>query len=246
MGKPVTTRRIDEVLGLSAAAKTIIAQNNEMIAALGPFSGDGDNNVLGFLRAMSRKDVSAPSDMGGTYLPSSDSLERLGDLSAQQLVNFDTGADRLVQTSGSIGQGELLDTWVLGGTEFQFLADGIGAGLECELNLEKTSDSQFVSTVEMIARIDRTGGPAPTACAIDMWNWTLSQWDNFHTITTAVDTVFTIPGLAFTLPEYTPPSIGQSWRVRFDGPLMTDGRMYVGIELLKYEGFVLIDIEAGV
>jgi hypothetical protein len=61
--------------GLATAANLTTLLNR-----LGAFTGTGVNTVLGFLLALLRKDASTPSDIGGTYSPASDSLERLGEI----------------------------------------------------------------------------------------------------------------------------------------------------------------------
>lgn len=42
---------------------------------IGAFTGTGVNTVLGFFRALARTDATLPSDIGGTYDPSTDSLQ---------------------------------------------------------------------------------------------------------------------------------------------------------------------------
>lgn len=48
---------------------------NDLVSRLGAFTGTGDNTVLGFLRTLARADFAAPSDLGGTYTASIQSLE---------------------------------------------------------------------------------------------------------------------------------------------------------------------------
>lgn len=52
-----------------------------LLARLGAFTGTGWNTVLGFLRAMLRKDVGVtlPTDIGGTFDPATDSTEAIRD-----------------------------------------------------------------------------------------------------------------------------------------------------------------------
>lgn len=42
---------------------------SDILARIGAFTGASDNTILGFLRAIMRNDVSAPSDVAGTYNP---------------------------------------------------------------------------------------------------------------------------------------------------------------------------------
>lgn len=48
-----------------------------LLARLGAFSGTGANTVLGVLQALARIDLSAPTNLGGTYDPATDSLEAI-------------------------------------------------------------------------------------------------------------------------------------------------------------------------
>lgn len=52
---------------------------DSLIARLGAFTGSGVNTVLGFLKALGSKAASAPSDMGGTFDPATDSTEAIRD-----------------------------------------------------------------------------------------------------------------------------------------------------------------------
>lgn len=50
-----------------------------ILARVGSFTGTGVNTILGFLKAIASKAATLPSDIGGTFAPSSDSLEALRD-----------------------------------------------------------------------------------------------------------------------------------------------------------------------
>lgn len=98
-----------------------------LVDRLGAFAGSGSNTVLGFLRAMARKDAALPTDMNdgvGTYAVATDSLEA----TAEQLVSaegaaFATSSDSLhairaaidtliapaITTATSVGSGFLGD-----------------------------------------------------------------------------------------------------------------------------------------
>ena len=56
---------------LAELGATIISISNR----IGLFSGTGINTILGFLKSIMRSDASVPSDTGGTYTASTDSLE---------------------------------------------------------------------------------------------------------------------------------------------------------------------------
>lgn len=62
---------------LASADYGTATNQTTILARLGAFTGTGVNTVLGFLRAMLRSDLSAPSDVGGTYDPATDSAEAL-------------------------------------------------------------------------------------------------------------------------------------------------------------------------
>lgn len=79
-------RATDNQVTPTAAAVTTIqsglatsANQTTILNRLGAWTGSGVNSILGAIRAMLRKDVDAtlPSDIGGTFLPSTDSAEAI-------------------------------------------------------------------------------------------------------------------------------------------------------------------------
>lgn len=52
---------------------------DSIIARIGAITGSGDNTLLGFFKAALNKEAATPSDIGGTFTPSTDSLEALRD-----------------------------------------------------------------------------------------------------------------------------------------------------------------------
>lgn len=66
-----------EARTLATADYATAASQTTILNRIGAFTGTGVNTVLGFLRAMLRSDLSAPSDVGGTYDPATDSTEAL-------------------------------------------------------------------------------------------------------------------------------------------------------------------------
>lgn len=73
----------------TAAAQSTTAATNSItiLNRLGAFTGAGLNTVLGFLRALLRKDAAlTPSDVGGTYDNTTDSLEAQQEASVAQSV----------------------------------------------------------------------------------------------------------------------------------------------------------------
>jgi hypothetical protein len=65
---------------------------------LGAFTGTGVNTVLGFLRAIMRKDVDTPSDVGGTYDDATDSLQAIRDALRSTTINVPAVVDGSVIT----------------------------------------------------------------------------------------------------------------------------------------------------
>jgi hypothetical protein len=67
----------NEALSRHVSAGTSGKTLADLLARIGAFTGASDNTILGFLRALARKDVSAPSDVGGTYNPALHSQEAI-------------------------------------------------------------------------------------------------------------------------------------------------------------------------
>lgn len=63
---------------LAKQAALIVTRDSvlTLISRLGAFTGSGVNTVLGFFKALLRKDATLPSDIGGTYDNTTDSLEK--------------------------------------------------------------------------------------------------------------------------------------------------------------------------
>jgi hypothetical protein len=102
-----TAQTADHETRLAAAASSLTAQDAILSALpdagaltdlgtitdrLGAFTGTGINNVLGFLKALGSKAATAPSDMGGTFAPSDDSLEAIRDRGDAAYVPPSTGS----------------------------------------------------------------------------------------------------------------------------------------------------------
>jgi len=93
------------------------ANQTTILNRIGAFAGTGVNTILGFMRALMRGDLSAPTDVGGTYDPTTDSVEAIrnnqsaggGGLSAQEVRD----AMKLAPSAGSPAPGSIdthLDT----------------------------------------------------------------------------------------------------------------------------------------
>jgi len=70
---------VDAIRSGLATSDNVTAIETSILAKIGAFTGTGVNTILGFLRAIARKDVAAPSDMGGDYDPATDSQEAIRD-----------------------------------------------------------------------------------------------------------------------------------------------------------------------
>lgn len=66
-------------LATAAALSALTTIATAITNKLGSFAASGANTVLGFLRALFRKDASAPSDAGGTFDPAKHSVEAIRD-----------------------------------------------------------------------------------------------------------------------------------------------------------------------
>lgn len=64
---------------LSADVAAVKTDSGNLISRLGAFTGSGVNTILGFFRALLRKDLTAPSDVAGAFDPATDSVEALRD-----------------------------------------------------------------------------------------------------------------------------------------------------------------------
>jgi hypothetical protein len=65
--------------GINNAASAASSNSQTILDRLGGFAASGTNTVLGFFRALLRADAPVPSDVGGTYAASTDSLEAIRD-----------------------------------------------------------------------------------------------------------------------------------------------------------------------
>jgi hypothetical protein len=82
LAKEATVAQLDESIQLIKDDTTaLIIAVGSVLARIGAFTGTGVNTILGFLRALLRKDggITTPSDVGGTYSHATDSLEAIRD-----------------------------------------------------------------------------------------------------------------------------------------------------------------------
>lgn len=65
----------------------------EIVASLGAWTGTGVNTVLGAFKALLSKAASAPSDIGGTFSPATDSVEAIRDTAPMGSAMLAAGAE---------------------------------------------------------------------------------------------------------------------------------------------------------
>ena len=88
--------RIDATVSSRAAASDM----STLLSRLGAFTGSGVNTVLGLLKAIMSKAASTPSDVGGTFSATTDSIEAIRD--AMQAGTGDASQATLVQVQGTV------------------------------------------------------------------------------------------------------------------------------------------------
>jgi len=81
-----TSTRAGYLDNLSAGAAATAANQTTILARLGAWTGTGVNTVLGAFKALLSKTATLPTDIGGTFTPTTDSTEAL----AEGLANVQT------------------------------------------------------------------------------------------------------------------------------------------------------------
>lgn len=82
LAKEATVAQLDATVQLIEDATTaLIISVASVSARIGSFTGTGVNTILGFFRALMRKDgsITTPSDVGGAFVHATDSLEAIRD-----------------------------------------------------------------------------------------------------------------------------------------------------------------------
>jgi len=82
LAKEATVAQLDEGIQLiKDDTSTLIIAVASVLARIGAFTGTGVNTILGFFRALMRKDgsITTPSDVGGAFVHTTDSLEAIRD-----------------------------------------------------------------------------------------------------------------------------------------------------------------------
>jgi hypothetical protein len=91
----------------NAAIFGAVGSNTSAIGTLsnkiGAVTGTGDNTLLGLLRALARTDAPLPSDIGGTYDPTTHSLQSIVDVGVAVDVDEQAIADAVIAGLGDFG-----------------------------------------------------------------------------------------------------------------------------------------------
>jgi len=112
-GSGLTQQQVRDAMKLAPSAGTPAtgSVDNEMdtlLSRLGAFAGSGSNTVLGFFRSLMRKDVTAPTDVGGNYDSATDSNEAIRD-NHSSISSGGGGGGSITVTASNYGQdGETL------------------------------------------------------------------------------------------------------------------------------------------
>jgi hypothetical protein len=82
LAREATVTQLDAVVQTVKDDTTALINSvASVLARIGAFTGTGVNTILGFLRALMRKDgsITTPSDVGGAFVHTTDSLEAIRD-----------------------------------------------------------------------------------------------------------------------------------------------------------------------
>lgn len=96
---------IDWTGSTEALTSSVQSTTNTLSSKLGAFTGTGTNSVFGFIRALVRSDLTAPSDIGGTFDPFTDSIQAIrdrGDIAWITATGFSTLTTSDIPTTAAI------------------------------------------------------------------------------------------------------------------------------------------------
>jgi hypothetical protein len=82
LAKEATVTQLDATVQvIKDDTSALVSSVTSVLARIGAFTGTGVNTILGFLRALMRKDgsITTPSDVGGAFVHTTDSLEAIRD-----------------------------------------------------------------------------------------------------------------------------------------------------------------------
>jgi len=146
LAKEATVAQLDESIQLIKDDTTaLIIAVGSVLARIGAFTGTGVNTILGFLRALLRKDggITTPSDVGGTYSHATDSLEAIRD------------RGDAAWTTGAGGGGDPWATDLPAGSYTANQAGAIVQGIAAKTNTINAGKVSYAGPVTAKGRIDQ-------------------------------------------------------------------------------------------
>ncbi len=133
----------------NAATLATLANQTTMLNRLGAWTGSGINTILGAFKALLSKASSAPSDIGGTFDPATDSVESLAeaidgitvDVDEEAIADAVAAQSAVASALTSIGNieddtNELQTDWADGGRLDLLLDDVTGGGTTVNITTE--------------------------------------------------------------------------------------------------------------
>lgn len=149
LAKEASVTQIDaDVQLIQADTSALIIAVGSVLARVGAFTGTGVNTILGFLRALLRKDggITTPSDVGGNYSHTTDSLEAIRDRGD---AAWTTGA------GGGGGGGDPWATDLPAGSYTANQAGGIVQAIAAKTNTITAGKVSYLGPVTSKGRIDQ-------------------------------------------------------------------------------------------
>ena len=149
LAKEASVAQIDaDVQLIQTDTTALIIAVGSVLARIGAFTGTGVNTILGFLRALLRKDggITTPSDVGGTYSHTTDSLEAIRDRGD---AAWTTGA------GGGGGGGDPWATDLPAGSYTANQAGGIVQAIAAKTNTITAGKVSYLGPVTAKGRIDQ-------------------------------------------------------------------------------------------
>lgn len=144
----------DAVTEIQSGLATI-ANQTTILARIGSFAGAGINTILGFFQALLRSDASAPSDVGGTFTPTTDSVQTIRDRGDAAWVGANVSALALEATVAALNNISVADILTTQMTE-AYAADGVAPTLAQALFLIQQTIGDFAisGTTMTVKKLD--------------------------------------------------------------------------------------------
>lgn len=207
----------------AGSAASADSKGTTMLNRLGAWTGTGVNTILGAFKALLSKIASAPSDIGGTFAPTTDSVEALGEKTAAYPINVNPN---VVFMSGTNQQDVAVQCFKNGTAPMMARVYNHAAALLTQANVtsiaysiylldDKDADSRTVVTGHSAVALNDTDVIFDTLQTDDLWTADTTGYNFKHVPPIATNQAFTKAGRKY-LVEYTiTPSSGQKVIVRF-------------------------------